>query len=384
MKPIPYGRQCIEQDDIDAVVKTLTSDFLTQGPQVDAFEEEFSRYFGSKHAIALSNGTTALHLAALALGVCPGDRVLCVSNTFVASANCVLYCGGEIEFLDIDPQTYCLDIEKFRLKLESAPTGTYKGVVVVDFAGFGLQMDKISNIAKAHGLFVIEDVCHAPGATFKAEDGRVVKNGSGEFADISVFSFHPVKHIATAEGGMITTNRDDLAATIRLLRTHGINRDPAKMRKIAYGGWYYEMQSLGYNYRIPDVLCALGRTQLAKLDRSLQLRAEIAAHYDSAFKGTSIITPHKIADLCHAYHLYVIQVEDRFGLYNYLREYGVYAQVHYIPVHQQPYYVERYGEVTLPETDLYYSKTLSLPMFPSLSRSDQDFVISKVKDFLLL
>ncbi|PIS11731.1 MAG: UDP-4-amino-4,6-dideoxy-N-acetyl-beta-L-altrosamine transaminase [Bdellovibrio sp. CG10_big_fil_rev_8_21_14_0_10_47_8] len=377
---IPYGRQEITDEDIQAVVSTLKSDFLTQGPAVAQFENAFAKFVGAKYAVAVNNATSALHLCALALGVRPGQKVLCTPNTFVASSNCILYCGGDVEFVDIELNNFCLDLDLLEKKLSSAPKGTYAGVVAVDFAGYPMDFRRLRKIADQYGLWLIEDACHAPGADFQTSDGQWHRSGSGEFADLSVFSFHPVKHIATAEGGMITTNSQKLYDQIKYLRTHGITKDPKELTRND-GGWYYEMQSLGMNYRLPDILCALGSSQLERIEKNLQRRRQIASKYAQAFHGLPIQCPNSESTIRHAHHLYVIQTDRRTELYNFLKSQGVYCQVHYIPIYQQPYYIEKYGKISLPQMDKYYSKALSLPMFHAMTDSEQDFVIAQVKNF---
>ncbi|MDE6049888.1 MAG: UDP-4-amino-4,6-dideoxy-N-acetyl-beta-L-altrosamine transaminase [Paramuribaculum sp.] len=382
-KPIPYGRQSINDDDIKAVVETLKSDYLTQGPKIKEFEEKFAEYVGAEYAVAVNNATSALHLAATALGVKPGDKVIVTPMTFAASANCIRYCGGEVKFCDIDADTYLMDTKQLRKTLESSPKGTYKGIVVVDFAGYPHNLEELRKICDEYGLWIIEDACHAPGAWFIDSNGEIQKSGNGKYADISIFSFHPVKHIATGEGGMATTNQPELYKKLCHFRTHGITKDPSVLTKND-GGWYYEMQDLGYNYRITDFQAALGISQLNRADSGLKRRQEIAEKYDEAFRNIrDIKIPRREKDIFHAFHLYVIQVPDRKGLYDFLHENGIYAQVHYVPLHLMPYYQEqgnRPGD--LPVVEDYYAHCLSLPMFPTLTDEEQDYVIAKVKEFI--
>lgn len=383
MKNIPYGRQHITEEDINAVVEALKSDYLTQGPAVSEFENKFSDYVGSKYAVAVSNGTAALHLSALALGLKKGDRVITTPITFAASANCVLYCGGEIDFVDIDSESYTMDLDKLEEKLLNVPKGYYKGVIPVDFAGYPVNLERLRGIADRYGLWIIEDACHAPGAEFSDSNKVVQRCGNGEFSDTSIFSFHPVKHIATAEGGMITTNRRDLFEKLLILRTHGITKDISLLSE-NHGGWYYEMQTLGFNYRLTDIQAALGTSQLARANDGIQRRREIASSYNKAFEDIEAIVTPKVNPLFgHAYHLYVIQVDDRLGLYNYLKSKGVFAQVHYIPVHTLPFYREMGWDTgEFPVSESYYSKCLSLPMYPTLTQKEQNFVIKMVLDYL--
>lgn len=378
---IPYGRQHITEEDIQAVCDVLRSPFLTQGPTVGEFETAFAKFIGTKHAIAINNATAALHLCALALNVKPGQKVLCTPNTFVASSNCILYCGGDVEFIDIDPQTFCMDLNLLEKKLASSAKGAYAGVVAVDFAGYPMDFKTLRTITDRYGLWVIEDACHAPGAEFQdPQTKQWVRSGNGQYADLSTFSFHPVKHLTTGEGGMITTNSDELAHKIRQLRTHGITKDPKEM-KDNHGGWYMEMQNLGYNYRIPDVLCALGISQLKRMDENLKSRRHLAKRYDKSLKGLPLKTPAAPDHVRNAYHLYVIQTEKRKELYDFLKTKDIYCQVHYIPIYDQPYYVQRYGHQSFPAMDKYYSQCLSLPMYHSMTDKEQDHVITQVREF---
>ncbi|WP_230680064.1 UDP-4-amino-4,6-dideoxy-N-acetyl-beta-L-altrosamine transaminase [Pontibacter sp. 172403-2] len=389
-KPIPYGRQHITQDDIDAVIETLQSDFLTQGPKVAAFEQAFANYVGAKYAVAVSNGTAALHLGALALDVNETSRVITTPITFVASANCVRYCGGTVEFADINPATALLDIDKVRQLLERKPQGYYSGIIPVDFAGNPVNLEEFRKLADEYNLWIMEDAAHAPGGYFYDSQGNKQLCGNGVFADLAIFSFHPVKHIATSEGGMITTNNEELYQKLLKLRTHGITREPELLEE-NHGGWYMEMQELGYNYRIPDMLCALGLSQLQRADAGLARRRGIAKIYDKAFaeaEGIEVLQTNPAAlgpdkETGHAYHLYVIKVQDRIGLYDFLRQHNIFAQVHYIPAHTMPYYRNLgYNQGDFPEAENYYSQCLSLPMFPSLTQEEQEFVIAKVKEFV--
>lgn len=378
-RPISYGRQSIDDKDIEAVVATMKSDFLTQGPKIREFEEKFAGYVGAKYAVAVNNATSGLHIAAKALGVKEGDNVIVTAMTFAASANCVRYCGGNVHFCDIDPKTYLMDIEKLRGILESHPAGYFKGVIVVDFAGYPLDLEEYRKVCDAYGLWLIEDACHAPGGWFTDSAGNRQRCGNGKFADCSVFSFHPVKHITTGEGGMVTTNNREIYERLRLFHTHGITKNPESLHKND-GGWYYEQQELGFNCRLTDIQAALGISQLAKADKGLARRQEIARRYDEAFgKDDRIRIPYRAEGIFHAFHLYIIQVEDRKGLYDRLHEAGIYAQVHYVPLHLMPYYSElgsREGDC--PVAEEYYRHCLSLPMYPTLTDEEQDYVIEKV------
>ena len=380
MKAIPYGHQHITDEDIQAVIETLKSDYLTQGPKIIEFEQAFARYVGAKYAVAVSNATAGLHLAATALQVRSGDKVIVTPITFAASANCIRYCNGMVVFCDIDPDTYLMDIKKLRRLLETNPPSTFKGIVPVDFAGYPHQMEEFRQLADEYGLWILEDACHAPGGYFIDSNGEKQFCGNGKFADVTVFSFHPVKHIATGEGGMVTTNDKELFDRLSLLRTHGITKNPACLHE-NHGGWYYEMQELGYNYRLTDFQAALGLSQLKRADEGLKRRQKIAVRYNEAFKRIADIqTPYASPDVFHAYHLYIIQVPDRLDLYNYLHENGIYAQVHYIPLHLMPYYREQGNKPgDLPVAEKYSSRCLSLPMFPTLTDEEQEYVIKKIE-----
>ncbi len=380
-KIIPYGRQWITDEDIQAVTDTLRSDWLTQGPVVEEFEQAFADYVGAKYAVAVSNGTTALHLCTEVLWVQEGTKVITTPITFAASANCVLYSGGDIDFADIDPETALIDIDYVRQMLEAAPMGTYSGIIPVNFAGYPVNLEKLHELANEYGLWIIEDACHSPGGYFTDNQGNEVRSGNGQYADLSIFSFHPVKHIACGEGGMITTNNPHLYEKLRLLRTHGITKNAEQLTQTP-GKWYYEMQELGYNYRITDMQCALGLSQLKRAHEGVERRREIAAKYDESFYG-QVQTLGLEEGVGHAYHLYVIQVENRKELYDYLRSQGIYAQVHYIPVHTMPYYKKLgFREGMYPNAEQYYKQCLSLPMFPTLTDEEQDRVIGHVLEFV--
>jgi UDP-4-amino-4,6-dideoxy-N-acetyl-beta-L-altrosamine transaminase len=379
MKKIPYGRQSIDQKDIDAVVSTLQSDYLTQGPKVREFESKFAEYLGAKFAVAVNNATSGLHLSVLALNLSKGDRVITTPITFAASANCVRYAGGEVWFADIDPNTYLLDINSVKELIESKPKGFFKGIIPVDFAGLPVNMEDFKALADAHNLWIIEDACHAPGGYFI--DSKSGKNfcGNGNYSDIGVFSFHPVKHIACGEGGMLTTNSKELYEKLMLLRTHGITKENMDEN---LGNWYYEMIALGFNYRLTDFQSALGITQLAKNEKGVERRNEISSNYKKAFKGKI-----KFQDLpigtYNAHHLFIIEVENRKELYDFLHSKGILAQIHYVPVHTMPYYKNiGYLDAGLVHAEKYYSKCISLPMYPTLSNEEQSYVINKVLEFI--
>lgn len=372
---IPYGRQSIDDDDIATVVETLKADFLTQGPKIAEFEQKFADYVDAKYAVAVSNATAGLHLGVLALGLQPGERVITTPITFAASANCVRYAGGEVWFADIDRDTYTLSIDSTRSLLESKPEGYFKGIIPVDFAGLPVDMEAFRMLADEYGLWIIEDACHAPGGHFVDSNDTVQLCGSSNYSDMSIFSFHPVKHIACGEGGMITTNDEALYKTLSTLRTHGITKEDMQEN---HGGWYYEMQELGYNYRLTDIQAALGISQLAKNGEGVVTRNKIADRYKQAFDG--ILKYQSLpSNAYNAHHLFVIEHDDRDGLYEYLKAQGIYAQIHYIPVHTLPYYQRiGYQAADLIHAEDYYRKCISLPMFPTLKDEEQEYVISHV------
>jgi len=390
MKAIPYGRQQITESDIEAVVATLRSEFLTQGPQIAAFEEAFASYIGSRYAIAVANGTAALHLSSLSLGVKKGTKVITSPLSFVATSNAVLYCGGEVEFCDINPETLLLDINQVRKKIESQPIGTYSGIIPIDFAGYPVQMDQFRALADEYGLWILEDSCHAPGGTFNDFKGKLQNCGNGNYADLAIFSFHPVKHIACGEGGMITTNNEKLYNKLLKLRTHGITKDLGEFQnsiKLSggynqYPGWYIEMQDIGFNYRLSDIQASLGISQLKRADKSLLKRKQIAKKYFESFKEKDFINSQSRFINGHAYHLYILQVENRLGLYEYLRKFKIYTQIHYFPIHLMPYYRSLgWKEGDMPNTENYYNNCISLPIFPTLTDEEHQFVIDKIISF---
>jgi UDP-4-amino-4,6-dideoxy-N-acetyl-beta-L-altrosamine transaminase len=391
---IPYGKQNITNEDIEAVIEALQSDYLTQGPRIKEFENRFANYVGSKFAVAVSNGTAALHLCALALGVKEGDKVITTPITFAASANCIRYCGGEVVFSDIDSTSYLLDVDKVKALLENAPQGTYKGIIPVDFAGRAVDLEAFRKLADDYNLWIIEDACHAPGGYF-TDSKEILQNcGNGNYADLAIFSFHPVKHIACGEGGMVTTNDEILYKKLLSLRTHGITKNESEYINSVefaggqeaeceqYPGWYMEMQTLGFNYRITDFQAALGTSQLERAEEGLVKRRSIASNYNEAFNCLSFIKSQSGVVEGHAYHLYIIEVEDRLGLYNYLRKHNIFAQIHYIPCHLMPYYRQLgWKEGDFPKAESYYRGCISLPMYPTLSFDEQFYVVNKIKGF---
>ena len=379
---IPYGRQSISLSDVRAVAKTLRSPFLTQGPMVEAFEKEVSAYVGSEHSVAVNSATSALHLACLALGVGPGDTVWTSAVTFVASANCAVYCGAEIDFVDIDEATYNMSVSALREKLEAArKIGVLPKVVIpVHLTGQSCEMADIWELAREYGFRVIEDASHAIGGKYKG--GRI---GSCAFSDITVFSFHPVKIITTGEGGVATTNDSKLAKTMRLLRTHGITRESADMITPDGSSWYYEQIELGFNYRMTDIQAALGVSQLQRIDCFLEKRQRLAAAYRKILEGHNITQPAQHPDTWSSYHLFVIrlQADSRPSVMRALNSQGVRANLHYIPVYRHPYYARLGFEPSaFPESEKYFSEAISLPMFPKLSFREIRRVANIVKEAL--
>jgi UDP-4-amino-4,6-dideoxy-N-acetyl-beta-L-altrosamine transaminase len=378
---IPHGKHHITEEDKKAVIEALEADYITQGPRISAFENAFAQYVDAAHAVAVSNGTAALHLCAMALGVAPGQKVITSPITFVASANCVQYCGGEVLFADIDPNTYTLDPNKVEDLLKKDKQGNIKGIIPVDLTGQAADMPAFRELADRYGLWIIEDACHAPGGFLK-QGGKTYRCGDGQLADMAIFSFHPVKHIACGEGGMITTRNEALAHKAALYRTHGITKNPEEMENYE-GGWYYEMQELGYNYRLTDIQAALGLSQLQRADTNLKRRRAIAKTYNDSFDGMQGILGHSGYVEGHAYHLYVIQVKERKALYDFLRTKGISCQIHYIPVHLQPYY-RQFGwkQGDFPQAEAYYDTCISIPMFPTLTEEEQNYTITSIREFL--
>jgi UDP-4-amino-4,6-dideoxy-N-acetyl-beta-L-altrosamine transaminase len=381
MSIIPYGKQNITDADIEAVVNVLKAEFLTQGPKIPEFEKDFAHYIGSKYAVAVSNGTAALHLCTLSLGVKEGDKVITTPLTFAATANSIRYAGGEVIFADIDPITYLLDINSVERLLRSEPKGTFKGIIPVDFAGRAVDLESFRKLADEYGCWIIEDACHAPGGYFTGSNGIQYNCGNSQFADLAIFSFHPVKHIAAGEGGMITTNNEELYHRLRNLRTHGIQQRP-ELRQFNHGLWYYEMQELGFNYRLTDFQAALGISQLKRAGEGLERRREIAGVYEKAFRNAPFVKRQTGVVEGHAYHLYVVEVSRRKELYEYLRTKDIFAQIHYIPVHLMPYY-KQFGweDGDFPIVEEYYQHCLSLPMYPTLKEEEQLYVINTITEF---
>ncbi|WLG97280.1 UDP-4-amino-4,6-dideoxy-N-acetyl-beta-L-altrosamine transaminase [Pseudomonas sp. FP198] len=383
---IPYGRQSLDQADIDAVVAVLQSDWLTQGPAIERFEQAMARRCQAGHAVAVCNATAALHIACLAAGLGPGDRLWTTPNTFLASANCGRYCGAQVDFVDIDPLTWNLDAVALAIKLDRAECdGTLpKVLVAVAFSGQSCDMREISRLSERYGFTVIEDASHAVGASYA---DRPV--GCGEFADMTVFSFHPVKIITSAEGGMVLTNRPELAQRLQRLRSHGMTREAGQMTEPSHGPWYYQQVELGFNYRMTDLQAALGLSQLDKLEGFVARRRGLAARYNQLLGGSPLTLPGLQADAESAWHLYVVRLRlDEISLshrqvFEGLRAAGIGVNLHYIPVHLQPYYRDLgFAQGDYPQAERYYAEAISLPMFPSLSDEQQDYVVGQLQRLL--
>jgi UDP-4-amino-4,6-dideoxy-N-acetyl-beta-L-altrosamine transaminase len=381
---IPYGRQTISEEDIAAVVDVLRSDWITQGPSIDRFEQGLTAYCGARHGVLVSNATAALHIACLALGIGEGSLVWTSPNTFIASANCALYCGADVDFVDIDPDSYNMSVPELERKLVAArAAGRLPQVVIpVHFAGQSCDMAGIARLAKEYGFKVVEDASHAVGADYR--DGKV---GSCQYSDIAIFSFHPVKILTTGEGGMLMTNDAALQQQLARLRSHGMVRTPALAEE--HGPWYYEQHDLGYNYRMTDIQAALGLSQLRRLDEFVARRRQLAARYDSLLQGLPLRTPWQHPDGRSAFHLYPIWIDEpragksRRTVFEALRASGIGVNVHYIPVPTQPYYRRlgfRAGQ--FPAAERYYQGAISLPMYFSLSEAEQDQVVAAVRKAL--
>ena len=379
---LPYGRQSIDEDDIAAVVEALRSDYLTTGPRVGRFEARLAELVGAPQALAVANGTAALHAACAVAGLGPGDEVLVPALTFLASANCARYVGAEPVFVDVDPRSGLIDLDDAARRV-SAKT---KAIIPVHLNGRPVDLAGVAALAARHGLRVIEDAAHALGASYAG-----TKIGDCAHSDMAIFSFHPVKHITTGEGGAITTRSEELARALAEFRSHGMVRDPARLEQPAPGPWYYEQQSLGFNYRITDLQCALGYSQLAKLERFVARRRALAARYDSLFAELAPVEPVAIgtADSSSAYHLYAVLIDfaacdtTRAALMAGLRERGILTQVHYIPVPNQPYYRARGARPEdYPGAEAYYGQVLSLPLFPAMADTDVDRVVGALRDLL--
>jgi len=383
MAHLPYARQSISEEDIAAVVAVLRSDWLTQGPMIERFEERVAKYCGAKFAVAMSSATAALHLSCHALGLGHGDILWTSPNTFVASANCALYCGAGADFVDIDPRTYNLSVDALERKLEEAQRSNVLPKIVepVHFGGQSCDMAEIAALAKHYRFSVIEDASHAIGATYRR---RPV--GSCEFSDIAVFSFHPAKIMTTGEGGMALTNRAEIYEKLLRLRTHGITRNEKQMTGASHGAWYYQQTELGFNYRMTDIQAALGISQLDRLERFVRRRRELADRYDHLLAALPVTVPGRAPDCESSWHLYVIRLQlnkiqrTHKQVFEVLRGAGIGVNLHYIPVHTQPYY-QRFGFKAgdFPEAERYYAEAITLPLFYDMTDSDQERVVHELR-----
>ena len=386
MKVIPYGRQDINEQDIQAVVDVLRSDWLTQGPAIERFERAVAEYCGAKYAVAVNSATSALHIACKAAGLGGGDVMWTSPNTFVASANCGRYSGSAVDFVDIDPLTYNMSETELakKLQLAKADGKLPKVVIPVHFAGQSCAMQRIAELAREYGFMVIEDASHAIGGSYRGQ-----KIGSGSFSDMTIFSFHPVKIITTAEGGMVLTNRDDLYEKLVLYRSHGITKNPAKMTENSHGPWYYQQLELGFNYRMTDIQAALGNSQLNRIDEFVNRRHMLAARYNELLRDMPVVVPWQSPDTYSAFHLYVIRLKldsikkSHKQVFEDLRAAGIGVNLHYIPVHTQPYYRNLgFKPGDYPQAEQYYREAISLPLYYGLEYQAQDCVIARLKEVL--
>jgi len=384
---ISYGKQSIDQSDINAVIDVLNSDWMTQGPAVETFENDLNNYFGAKHACAVSNGTAALHIAGLALDWQPGDIVITSPITFLASANCIIYAGAAPDFVDIDPVSYTIDpnLVEEKVKANQSIGKKVKAIIGVDYAGHPCDWNALRNIADKYDLQLVNDNCHALGATYFDDQQYAVK-----YADAVIQSYHPVKHITTGEGGAVLTNAAWVDEKVRLLRTHGITKNNDQLKKND-GPWYYEMHKIGYNYRLTDFQCALGSSQLKKLNQFVEKRRDIAKRYDKAFENNQLlITPAVSENLYHAYHLYPLQIDfeklslTKVNFFEKIKKSGINLQVHYIPVHIQPFYEENFGFRIgdFPIAEKFYRDEISLPIYPNLEKQEVKYIIRKINELL--
>jgi len=376
MKIIPYGHQWIDKNDINKVIKVLKSDWITQGPKIEEFENSLCKHVGAKYAVVVSSGTAALHIACLVAGIKPADEVITSPITFVASANCVLYCGGKVVFADVQEDTVNIDSEEIKKKINRKT----KAIIPVHFAGHPCDLEEIEKIAKENNLLVIEDASHALGAEYKNS-----KVGSCKYSDMTVFSFHPVKSITTGEGGAIITNKKELYKELLFFRNHGISKGKTELTKKNEGPWYYEMQKLGFNYRITDIQAALGISQLKRLNLFIKNRREIAKFYNESFKGNPHFDiPVEREYVFSSYHLYPIKVKAKFSrlrkeIFNEMRQNSIGVQVHYIPVYLQPYYKKLgYKEGSCPKAEDFYKREISIPIYPALGEKQVKYVVKKI------
>ena len=384
---IPYGKQDINQSDIEAVIAVLKSDFLTQGPQVPLFEKNVSNYCNAQYGVAVNSATSALHVACLALGLGKDDWLWTSPNSFVASANCGLYCGAKVDFVDIDPKTYNLSVEELKKKLIQAKKDNKlpKIVIPVHFAGQSCDMQSIHKLSKEYGFKILEDASHAIGGKYL--DKPI---GGCQYSDITVFSFHPVKIITTAEGGLATTNQKELAEKMQLFRAHGITREPKLMTKKTEGGWYYQQVELGFNYRMNDLQAALGIAQMKRLDKFITIRHSLKQRYDDLLKDLPLITPAQSLDSYSSLHLYPVQLKleqlskAHNQIFDELRKNGVGVNLHYIPIHMQPYFQNMgFKKGNFPIVEDYYSRAISIPIYQGLTTELQDKVVKVLKDLLI-
>ncbi len=377
---IPYGKQDINQNDIDAVLEALKSDFITQGPRIPTFEKSLTDYTGAKHGVAVSSATAALHIACHALGVEKGDIVWTSPVTFVASANCARYCGADVDFVDIDPATYNMSVKRLKRKLiEAKSIGRLPKVVIpVHLTGQSCEMEEIAQLAEDYNFKVIEDASHAVGGKYKS-----APVGNCAYSDITVFSFHPVKIITTAEGGISMTNDDELAERMALVRSHGVTRDENLMKEESHGPWYYQQIDLGFNYRLTDIQAALGTSQMQRIDEFIKIRNDLAYRYDQLLADVAVVTPVQHTDCYSARHLYVIKLEDEGKhrqVFEYMRKNGVGVNLHYIPIHLQPYYKRLgFNPGDYPAAEDYYARAISLPLYTKLTHDEQDQVVATLK-----
>lgn len=386
MNNIPYGRQSINESDINAVVEVLRSEYLTQGEVVPRFENSVANYVGVEHAVAVNSATSALHIACLALGLNQGDWLWTTAISFVASANCGVYCGANIDFIDIDPKTYNLctiDLER-KLSIAESKGILPKIVVAVHMSGQSCDMNAIRKLSVRYGFKVIEDASHAIGGKYKNE-----RIGSCRYSDITIFSFHPVKIITTGEGGIAVTKVNAYAKTMKLLRSHGINRDINEYINKSDGPWYYEQTNLGFNYRMTDIQAALGLSQMSRIDNFVQVRNEIASRYNELLNDQEVIIPWLHPDNYSSYHLYIIRIDSgrknysKLTVFETLRSLGIGVNLHYIPIYKHPYFSRKgYDSKNFPNSELYYSEAVSLPIFPLLTNKQQQFVVMAIKDIL--
>ena len=384
---IPCSRQDIDQDDIESVTSVLKSDFLTQGSQVPLFEKTVSDYCGAEHGVAVNSATSALHIACLSLDLGKGDWLWTSPNSFVASANCGLYCDAQVDFVDIDPQTYNLSATELERKLIQAKQDNKlpKIIIPVHFAGQSCNMKKIHALSQEYGFKIIEDASHAIGGKYLEQP-----IGCCQYSDIAVFSFHPVKIITTAEGGLATTNNKELAERMQLFRSHGVTRNPGLMNKLLEGDWYYQQVDLGFNYRMTELQAALGVSQMQRLDKFVTQRHILQKRYDSLLHDLAIIKPYQDQDSYSALHLYPIQVDldsidkSRQQIFDELRQSGIGVNVHYIPIHTQPYYQQLgFQEGSFPNSEVYYDRAISIPLFHTMTLEQQDEVVNNLKSILI-